>query len=131
MEGRKKIQSGAPWESVAGYSRAVRVDSLVVVSGTASVDDKGDVVGIDDPYRQTQRCLEIIEAALQQAGARIEHVVRTRMFVTDISLWQDFARAHRETFKGIEPATSLVQVAKLIDPRMLIEIEADAVIDDD
>jgi enamine deaminase RidA (YjgF/YER057c/UK114 family) len=131
MEGRKKIQSGAPWESVAGYSRAVRVNSLVVVSGTASVDDKGDVVGIDDPYRQTQRCLEIIEAALHQAGARVEHVVRTRMFVTDISLWQDFARAHRETFKGIEPATSLVQVAKLIDPRMLIEIEADAVIDDD
>jgi enamine deaminase RidA (YjgF/YER057c/UK114 family) len=131
MEGRKKFQSGAPWESVAGYSRAVRVNSLVVVSGTAAVDDKGDVVGIDDPYRQTQRCLEIIEAALQQAGARLEHVVRTRMFVTDISLWQDFARAHRETFKGIEPATSLVQVAKLIDPRMLIEIEADAVIDDD
>ena len=131
MEGRKKIQSGAPWESVAGYSRAVRVDSLVVVSGTAAVDDKGDVVGIDDPYRQTKRCLEIIEAALQEAGARMEDVVRTRMFVTDIGLWQDFARAHRETFKGIEPATSLVQVAKLIDPRMLIEIEADAVIDDD
>ena len=131
MEGREKFQSGAPWESVAGYSRAVRVNSLVVVSGTASVDDKGDVVGIGDPYRQALRCLEIIEAALQQAGARIEHVVRTRMFVTDISLWQDFARAHRETFKGIEPATSLVQVAKLIDPRMLIEIEADAVIDDD
>jgi len=131
MKGREKFQSGAPWESVAGYSRAVRVNSLVVVSGTASVDEKGDVVGIGDAYRQTQRCLEIIETALQQAGARIEDVVRTRMFVTDISLWQDFARAHRETFKGIEPATSLVQVAKLIDPRMLIEIEADAVVDED
>ena len=130
MKGREKFQSGAPWESVAGYSRAVRVNSLVVVSGTASVDEKGDVVGIGDAYRQTQRCLEIIETALQQAGARIEDVVRTRMFVTDISLWQDFARAHRETFKGIEPATSLVQVAKLIDPRMLIEIEADAVVDE-
>ena len=131
MKGREKFQSGAPWESVAGYSRAVRVNSLVVVSGTASVDEKGDVVGIGDAYRQAQRCLEIIETALHQAGARIEHVVRTRMFVTDISLWQDFARAHRETFKGIEPATSLVQVAKLIDPRMLIEIEADAVVDED
>ncbi|MGB5512647.1 MAG: RidA family protein [Woeseiaceae bacterium] len=131
MKGREKFQSGAPWESVAGYSRAVRVNSLVVVSGTAAVDEKGDVVGIGDAYRQAQRCLEIIEAALQQAGARIEHVVRTRMFVTDISLWQDFARAHREVFKGIEPATSMVQVAKLIDPRMLIEIEADAVVDDD
>lgn len=131
MKGREKFQSGAPWESVAGYSRAVRVNSLVVVSGTASVDEKGDVVGIGDAYRQTQRCLEIIETALQQSGARIEDVVRTRMFVTDISLWQDFARAHRETFKGIEPATSLVQVAKLIDPRMLIEIEADAVVDED
>jgi len=131
MEDREKFQSGAPWESVAGYSRAVRVNSLVVVSGTAAVDDNGDVVGIGDAYRQAQRCLEIIAAALHQAGARLEHVVRTRMFVTDISLWQDFARAHRETFKGIEPATSMVEVSKLIDPRMLIEIEADAVVDDD
>ena len=131
MEGREKFQSGAPWETVAGYSRAVRVNSLIAVSGTASVDDKGDVVGIGDAYRQAQRCFEIIEAALQQSGARLEHVVRTRMFVTDISLWQDFARAHREVFKDIQPATSMVEVSKLIDPRMLIEIEADAVVDDD
>ena len=131
MGGRENFHSGAPWESVAGYSRAVRVNSFIAVSGTASVDDKGDVVGIGDAYRQSQRCLEIIEAALQQAGARLEHVVRTRMFVTDISLWQDFAKAHRETFKGIEPASSMVEVSKLIDPRMLIEIEADAVVDDD
>ena len=131
MGGRENFHSGAPWEAVAGYSRAVRVNSFVAVSGTASVDDKGDVVGIGDAYRQAQRCLEIIEAALQQSGARLEHVVRTRMFVTDISLWQDFAKAHREAIKDIEPATSMVEVAKLIDPRMLIEIEADAIVDDD
>ncbi len=131
MDGRENFKSGAPWESVAGYSRAVRVKSFIAVSGTAPVDDKGDVVAPGDAYRQAQCCLEIIEAALRQAGARLEHVVRTRMFVTDIDLWQDFARAHREAFKDIEPATSLVEVARLIDPRMLIEIEADAIVDED
>jgi len=131
MGDRENFHSGAPWEAVVGYSRAVRVNSFVAVSGTAPVDDKGEVVGIGDPYRQAQRCIEIIEAALQQSGAGLEHVVRTRMFVTDISLWQEFAKAHREAFKDIEPSTSMVEVAQLIDPRMLIEIEADAVVDDD
>lgn len=130
MGSREKFRSGAPWESVAGYSRAVRVGAHIAVSGTAPVDDRGEVVGIDDPYRQAQRCIEIIALALQQSGAGLEHVVRTRMFVTDISLWQDFAKAHREAFKNIEPATSMIEVAKLIDPRMLIEIEADAIVDD-
>ena len=130
MGNRETYHSGAPWESLAAYSRAVRVGATVAVSGTAPVDDNGDVVGAGDPYRQARRCIEIIAAALEQAGASLEHVVRTRMFVTDIGQWEEFARAHREAFEGIEPATTMVEVARLIDPRMLIEIEADAIVED-
>jgi enamine deaminase RidA (YjgF/YER057c/UK114 family) len=128
MGGRETFKSGAPWESLVAYSRAVRVGAHIAVSGTAPVDDNGDVVGIGDPYQQARRCIEIIASALKEAGGGLEHVVRTRMFVTDIEQWEEFARAHREAFEGIEPATTMVQVARLIDPRMLIEIEADAVI---
>jgi enamine deaminase RidA (YjgF/YER057c/UK114 family) len=130
MGDRQAIQSGAPWEALAAYSRAVRVGAHVAVSGTAPVDEQGEVVGVGDPYQQAQRCIEIIAAALQQAGAGLEHVVRTRMFVTDIGHWEAFARAHREAFDGIAPATTMVEVAQLIDPRMLIEIEADAIVED-
>ena len=130
MGNRETIHSGAPWEERVAYSRAVRVGAHVVVSGTAPVDAHGEVVGVGDPYRQAQRCIEIIAAALQQAGAGLEHVVRTRMYVTDIDHWEEFARAHREAFDGIAPATTMVEVAKLIDPRMLIEIEADAIVED-
>ena len=130
MGDRKNVHTGAPWESLVAYSRAVRVGSHIAVSGTAPVDDHGDVVGVGDPYLQAQRCIEIIAAALEQAGAGLEHVVRTRMFVTNIEQWEEFARAHREAFEGIEPATTMVQVARLIDPRMLIEIEADAIVED-
>ena len=130
MGDRKNIHSGAPWESLVAYSRAVRVGSHIAVSGTAPVDDSGNVVGIGDPYQQARRCIEIIAAALEEAGASLEHVVRTRMFVTNIEQWEEFALAHREAFEDVKPATTMVQVARLIDPRMLIEIEADAVVED-
>jgi len=130
MGDRKNISSGAPWESLVAYSRAVRIGSKIVVSGTAPVDDNGEVFGVGDPYQQARRCIEIIASALEQAGAGLEHVVRTRMFVTDIEHWQEFAKAHREAFEGIEPATTMVEVSRLIDPRMLIEIEAEAIVGD-
>lgn len=119
---RRYIKSAAPWESQVGYSRAVRVGGVIAVSGSAPVGEGGEVVGVGDAYLQARRCIEVLQAALQQADAELRHVVRTRMFVTDISLWEDFARAHHEAFSGFPPATSMVEVTRLIDPRMLIEI---------
>jgi len=127
---RKNIKSGARWEPLVGYSRAVRSGNFIAISGTTAVDEGGQPAFADDAYRQAQRCIEIIRLALQQAGADLRHVVRTRMFVTDISRWPDIARAHQEAFGNIAPATSMVEVQRLIDPRMLVEIEADAIIDD-
>ncbi len=129
MSTRKHIRSGAPWEALAGYSRAVRVGDHVFVSGTAPVADDGSVAAVGDPYRQARRCIEIIERALGDAGGGLEHVVRTRMFVTDITHGEAIARAHHEAFAGVMPATSMVEVSKLIHPDMLVEIEADAVIE--
>ncbi len=120
------VSSGAPWEAQVGYCRAVRTGPHVSVSGTAPVGPDGRVVGVGDPYRQAQRCIEIIAEALAQAGAGLEHVVRTRMFVTDIGQWEAIGRAHGEAFGEIRPASSMVGVAALIDPDMLVEIEADA-----
>lgn len=122
-----RISSGAPWEELVGYSRAVRKGPHIWVSGTAPVKD-GLVVGIDDPYRQAVMCLRIIKQSIEAAGGRLEDVVRTRIYVTKIKDWEHIARAHHEFFKDIKPATSMVQVAKLIDPEMLVEIEADAYI---
>jgi len=130
MATRKNIHSGAPWETRAGYCRAVRVGSHIVVSGTAAVGDNGEVVGEGDAYAQAKRCIDIIAAALREAGAGLEHVVRTRMFVTDIEQWSEVARAHQEAFGKVMPATTMVEVSKLIDPGMLVEIEADALLED-
>ena len=130
MSTRKNIRSGAPWESEVGYSRAVRVGPHVMVSGTAPVGEDGKVVGVGDAYAQAKRCIEIIAGALEGAGAGLEDVVRTRMFVTDIECWPDVARAHQEAFREVMPATTMVEVSRLIDPAMLVEIEADAQLDE-
>lgn len=130
MSDRLNIHTGAPWESIVGYCRAVRVGSHVAVTGTAAVGDDGAVVAVGDAYAQTKRCLEIIERALGDAGARLDEVVRTRIFVTDISQWEAVGRAHGEVFGEIFPATTMVEVSALIDPDMLVEIEADAIIPD-
>ena len=119
--------SGAPWESQVGYCRAIRAGDHLYVTGTAAVDDKGNAFAPGDAYAQAWRCLEIIERALRELGADRACVVRTRMFVTDISRWQEFGKAHQEFFGAHPPATTMVEVKSLIDPAMLIEIEADAV----
>ena len=128
-ESRTNIRSGAPWEPLVGYSRAVRVGNFVAVSGSSAVSDDCEIVGEGDAYAQAVRCIEVIRAALQEAGAELRHVVRTRIFVTDIGLWEDVARAHQEAFGASPPATSMLEVSKLIDPRMLVEIEANAIVD--
>jgi enamine deaminase RidA (YjgF/YER057c/UK114 family) len=115
------------WESDVAYCRAIRAGNLVFVTGTAPIEDDGEVHAPGDAYRQARRCLEIIEHALGEVGAEMSQVVRTRMFVTDISRWAEYGRAHRERFSEHPPATSMVEVKSLIDPRMLIEIEVDAV----
>ncbi|MDA0707314.1 MAG: RidA family protein [Proteobacteria bacterium] len=127
---RQKVSSGAPWESLVGYSLAVRSGNFIAVSGTTAVGADGKLLGAGDAYRQAERCIEIVRAALQQAGADLQHVVRTRMFVTDINRWQEIARAHQEAFGDSRPATSMIEVSRLIDPGMLVEIEADAIVDD-
>lgn len=126
MRERRKYSSGVKWESIVGYSRAVRVGDRIYVTGTTATDDNSEVVGIDDGYAQTVQAIKNIERALTELDAGLEHVVRTRMFVTDISRWEEYGRAHGEFFREIMPATTMVEVSKLIDPRMLIEIEADA-----
>ncbi|WP_423065723.1 RidA family protein [Devosia sp. CN2-171] len=127
---RQLVSSGSYLEPVIGFSRAVRVGSTVVVGGTAPIKAEGGTAAIGDAYGQTRRCLEIVAKALNDAGARLEDVTRTRIILTDISLWKDAARAHAEVFSTIRPVTTLMQVSAFVDPDWLVEIEAEAVVDE-
>ncbi len=129
MTKRINISSGTKWETIVGYSRAVRVGNVIEVTGTVAVNDSGNVVGQNDPYLQTTFVIQKIEKVLIQAGATLRNVVRTRMFVTDISRWEEYGKAHNEFFHDIKPCTSMIEISRLISPEYLIEIEATAIIE--
>ena len=128
MSDRVNFSSGSKWEDIVGYSRAVRVGNTIEVSGTVASGENGEVVGADDAYAQTKFVYRKIQSVLEQAGASMKDVVRVRMFVTDISRWQEYARAHSEFFIDIKPCNTMVQVSALIEPQYLIEIEATAIL---
>jgi enamine deaminase RidA (YjgF/YER057c/UK114 family) len=129
MADRVKFSSGTKWESLVGYSRAIRVGKVVHVSGTTATDAGGKLVGIGDPAAQTLQALNNVRRALESVGAKLEDVVRTRIYVTDISRWEEVGKAHGSFFSGIRPATSLVEVKNLVSPDMLVEIEAEAILE--
>lgn len=125
---RVNYSSGAKWENIVGYSRAVKIGNVIEVTGTVAIDDEGKTVGINDAYLQTKHIIQKIQKILEQAGAELNDVVRTRMFVTDISRWKEYGKAHGEFFKDIKPCTSMIEVKGLIEKDYLIEIEATAII---
>ena len=126
---RQNIASGTEWEEIVGYSRAVRIGNLIEVAGTTAVDEQNNVVGLNDAAQQTRFALRKIEKALHAAGGRLEDVVRTRIFVTDIGRWEEIGRAHGEFFRTIKPVATMVEVSKLIAPELLVEIEATAIVE--
>ena len=129
MSERQKYSSGTKWEPIVGYSRGIRQGNLIWITGTTATNEKGEIVGVGDPRAQTLQVIRNIEKALKALGAELKDVVRTRMFVTDITLWQEYGAAHGEIFHDIRPTTTMVEVSRLIDDQMLIEIEADAIVD--
>ncbi len=129
MPSRERYSSGVKWESIVGYSRAVKAGSMIFVTGTTATAPDGSIVGPGDPYAQTVQAIKNIETALVALGSSLRDVVRTRIFVTDIAQWEQIGRAHGEFFSEVMPATSMIEISRLIDPVMLVEIEADAVVD--
>jgi enamine deaminase RidA (YjgF/YER057c/UK114 family) len=130
MTKRQNISSGAKWENIIGYSRAVRMGNVIEVAGTTASDENGNIVGNNDPYKQTRFIFEKIDKVLSIAGATLKDVVRTRMFVTDISQWEEIGKAHGEYFKEVKPASTMVEVTSLISPGMLVEIEVTAIVEE-
>ena len=128
MSNRINVSSGVKWEDIIGYSRAVRIGNVIEVAGTTAVDEAGDLVGADNPYEQTKFIITKIEKALMTAGATLKDIVRTRIFTTDISRWEEIGRAHGEFFREIKPASTMVEVKALINPAMLVEIEATVIL---
>ncbi len=128
MLSRIKVSSGAKWEDIVGYSRAVQVGNVIEVAGTTAVDERGEIVGINDPYAQTKFIIQKAEKALQELGADLSNVIRTRIYTTDISKWEEIGKAHGEFFREIKPVATMVEVSKLINPELLVEIEFSAII---